>query len=181
MKNININIGNNIKEIRKSRGLTIDKLSSESGVSKSMISEIERGVRNPSINILWSIANTLKTPLNYILKENNLEEPIIYKIGNKLSLEDSEYSIHTLIDFNEDKKFEIYFSEYKPNSQTEPSSHYDGVEEYVLITSGTLTLSMEGNEYTANEGEIIHFKANKPHNYINHTDTTAKAFILIFY
>ena len=64
MKNINTNIGKNLKRIRKLRGLTIDALATSSGVSKSMISEIERGIRNPSITIIWSLANALKTPLN---------------------------------------------------------------------------------------------------------------------
>ena len=59
MKNINTNIGKNLKRIRKLRGLTIDALATSSGVSKSMISEIERGIRNPSITIIWSLANAL--------------------------------------------------------------------------------------------------------------------------
>ena len=59
MKDININIGNNVKKIRKDRGLTIDELSIKANVSKSMISEIERGIRNPSITTLWNIANSL--------------------------------------------------------------------------------------------------------------------------
>ena len=58
MKDININIGNNVKKIRKDRGLTIDELSIKANVSKSMISEIERGIRNPSITTLWNIANS---------------------------------------------------------------------------------------------------------------------------
>lgn len=46
------------------------------------------------------------------------------------------------------------------------------VEEYALITSGKLTLLMDGNEYSAKEGEVIHFKGNKLHSYINNTDST---------
>ena len=80
MRNINTKIGENLKKVRKLRGLTIDSLSLNSCVSKSMISEIERGIRNPSINILWNIANALKTPLNYFLKEDNLCSPMIYKM-----------------------------------------------------------------------------------------------------
>ena len=71
MRDININIGKNLKSIRKNRGLTIEELSTNSNVSKSMISEIERGIRNPSITVLWNIANSLKIPLNYFLKEEN--------------------------------------------------------------------------------------------------------------
>lgn len=181
MKNINTNVGINLKKIRKSRGLTIDALSANSEVSKSMISEIERGIRNPSINVLWSLANSLKIPLNYFLKEDNSDSPMIYKMGNHSSIEGGSYTFHPLMDFDEDKRFEIYFNEYMPNSQTEDSFHYEGVEEYLLVTSGSLVLSLNGKKYTANEGEVIHFMADKEHHYCNETENIAKGFILMFY
>ncbi|MBU3217367.1 XRE family transcriptional regulator (plasmid) [Clostridium estertheticum] len=181
MKSINTKIGENLKKIRKSRGLTIDSLALNSGVSKSMISEIERGLRNPSISILWDIANALKTPLNYFLKEDNLCSPTIYKMGDHSSIDGDGYSFHTLMNFDEDKKFEIYFNEYMPNSQTETSFHYDGVEEYVLITSGSLNVHIDSEKFTIKEGEVIHFVADKPHYYCNETGNVAKAFILMFY
>ena len=181
MKNINTNIGRNLKKIRKSRGLTIDELSINSGVSKSMISEIERGIRNPSITIIWSLANTLKTPLNYFLKEDKINEPTIYKMGANPSVEGNGYSFHTLMNFDDDKKFEIYFNEYMPNSQTEDSVHYEGVEEYLLVTCGTIVLCFEDKKYTVNEGEVVHFVADRNHHYSNETENVAKAFILMFY
>ena len=181
MKNINTNIGKNLKRIRKLRGLTIDALATSSGVSKSMISEIERGIRNPSITIIWSLANALKTPLNYFLKEDSSNSPMIYKMGTNPSVEGNGYSFHPLMNFDEDKKFEIYFNEYMPNSETEDSFHYEGVEEYLLVTSGTLVLSLEEKKYTVNEGEVIHFIADKPHHYCNETENVANAFILMFY
>jgi len=153
----------------------------DSGVSKSMISEIERGIRNPSITILWNIANSLRIPLNYFLKEDNLNSAMIYKMGNYSSIEGNGYTFHPLMNFDEDKKFQIYFNEYKSNSQTETSFHYDGVEEYALITSGSLIVYLDNKKFEVNEGEVIHFIADKPHYYCNETENIAKAFILMFY
>jgi transcriptional regulator with XRE-family HTH domain len=181
MKNINLNIGENLKKIRTARGLSIDSLYIIAGVSKSMISEIERGIRNPSITILWNIANGLKTPLNYFLKEDNINSPTIYKIGNNSSIEGNGYYFHPLMNFDEDKKFEIYFNEYMPHSQTETSVHYDGVEEYALITCGTLIVHIGDEKFTLSEGDVIHFIGDKPHYYQNDTGISAKAFILMYY
>lgn len=181
MNEINTSIGKNLKKMRKHRGLTIDELSSVSGVSKSMISEIERGIRNPSITIIWNLANSLKKPLNYFLKEENSDAPMIYKMGDHQSVSGNGYSFHPLMDFDEDKKFEIYFNEYMPNCQTESSFHYEGVEEYVLISSGSLIVHIDQQQYKVNEGEVIHFIADKPHHYTNETETVAKAFVLMFY
>ena len=42
-------------------------------------------------------------------------------------------------------------------------------------------LSLEEKKYIVNEGEVIHFIADKPHHYCNETENVAKAFILMFY
>ncbi len=181
MENINVKIGENLKKIRKSRGLTIDSLSSDSGVSKSMISEIERGIRNSSIAILWKLASTLKIPLNYFFKDDTLYSPTIYKMEDNSIIEDKGYSFYPLVNFDEDKKFEIYFNKYIPHCQTETSFHYDGVEEYALITSGSLSVYIENEKFIVNEGEVIHFIADKPHYYCNESEKVAKAFMLLFY
>lgn len=181
MRDININIGNNVKKIRKDRGLTIDELSIKANVSKSMISEIERGIRNPSITTLWNIANSLKIPLNYLLKEDKTHTAAIYKMTDVDAIGDNGFNCYPLLSFDEDKRIEIYFNEYMPKSKTEKSAHYNGVEEYALITEGTLTLYLNVERFTAIEGEVIRFLADKPHFYFNETDTVAKAFVLMFY
>ena len=84
------------------------------------------------------------------------------------------------MNFDEDKKFEIYFNEYMPKSKTEDSFHYEGVEEYLLVTSGSIILNLENKEYAVNEGEVIHFIVDKQHHYCNKTENISKAFILMF-
>lgn len=180
MREINTNIGKNFKKIRKTRGLTIESLAINAGVSKSMISEIERGLRNPSITILWNIANSLKIPLNYSLKENN-NSARIYKMAEENSIGEHGYSCYPLINFDEDKRMEIYFNEYLPQSKTEKACHFEDVEEYALITSGTLNLNLNGETFIAKEGDVIHFVADKPHYYFNETNVISKAFVLMFY
>ena len=181
MEDINTNIGENIKKIRKDRNLTIDALSADAGVSKGMISEIERGIRNPSITVLWKIANSLKMPLNYFLKQDNGSSAMVYKLGNHPDITGAGYTFHPLMDFDEDKKFEIYFTEYKAHTETDSSTHYKGVEEYACVTSGALTVCINEDTYTVREGEVIHFAGDKKHNYRNETGKMAKAFILMFY
>ncbi|WP_027624522.1 helix-turn-helix domain-containing protein [Clostridium lundense] len=181
MRDINVSIGNNVKKLRKGRGLTIDELAANAKVSKSMISEIERGIRNPSITTLWNIANSLKIPLNYLLYEDKMQSAYIYKITEENAIGDNGFNCYPLLNFDEDKRIEIYFNEYMPKSKTEKAAHYNGVEEYALITAGMLTLNLNEEQFTASEGEVIRFLADKPHFYFNETDTITKAFVLMFY
>jgi transcriptional regulator with XRE-family HTH domain len=181
MNSIHKNIGENLKRIRKTRNLTIDDLSASSNVSQSMISEIERGIRNPSITIIWNLANALKVPLNYFLKDERQDEPVIYHIKETEQIGGNGYSFHSIIDFDSDKKFEIYFSKFGAHTVSDKSVHFEGVEEYALVTQGKLTLFMNDRSYTAGEGEVIHFSAHQEHCYANETDGTVKAYILMFY
>lgn len=181
MNEINVNIGNNIKQLRKSRNLTIQDLAQSSGVSKSMISEIERGIRNPSITILWDIANSLKIPLNYILKQNSSAAANIFKKENSKTINSNGFLFQTLMNFDENKKFEIYSTEYLPNTCTDSSVHFPGVEEYALIISGTIMVCIDNTRYEVSAGDVINFIGDKPHHYCNETNAIAKAFILMFY
>jgi quercetin dioxygenase-like cupin family protein len=146
-----------------------------------MISEIERGIRNPSITTIWNLANALKKPLNFFLKESSSGEPVIYKISDEQTVSEKGYIIHPLMNFDEEKKFEIYFNDYHPKTKTESSVHYEGVEEYALVASGSLTVTIGNEKYIVKEGEVIHFNGDTPHYYENNRDEIAKAFVLIFY
>jgi transcriptional regulator with XRE-family HTH domain len=181
MKDINSNIGKNLKNIRLQRNLTLDQLSRDSGISKSMISEIERGIRNPSITTIWSLANCLKKPLNYFLTGVHKDGPKIYKINEKNSISGEGFTFNPLMDYDEEKKFELYFNEYDPSCVTEESVHYQGVEEFVLVARGRLTLHIEGKEYSAGEGDIFHFKGDRKHHFSNPGDEPARAFTIMFY
>lgn len=65
-KNV-LQIGGRLKEIRKTRGLTLDDVSEMTDVSKPMLGQIERGQSSPTINTLWKISTGLKIPLSFFL------------------------------------------------------------------------------------------------------------------
>ena len=59
-------VANNIKSLREKNKLSMEELSKVSGVSKSMLAQIERGDGNPTISTLWKIANGMKIPFDAI-------------------------------------------------------------------------------------------------------------------
>lgn len=66
---IQITLGNNVRRIRESKGWSQDKLSEESGLHRTYISGIERGVRNPTIEIVQEIALALDVSPSQLLKD----------------------------------------------------------------------------------------------------------------
>ena len=66
-------VGENIKRIRKTKKLSMERLAAESGVSRSMLGQIERGEANPSVAILGKIAQALKVPAEILLENDGFE------------------------------------------------------------------------------------------------------------
>ena len=89
MEKINEKIAINLKLLRKSRKLTLEEVSKISGVSKSMLGEIERGGTNPTILVLWKIAEGLKIPLTTLIEEEKSEYVLVKKEEKRLITEDS--------------------------------------------------------------------------------------------
>ena len=86
-KKIQLNIGSRLGDLRKRQKMTLDELSSKSGVSKSIISQIERNISNPTISTVMRIAEALDETLSGFFMdidtekssslENSKETPVI--------------------------------------------------------------------------------------------------------
>ena len=62
-------IAANLNKLRTERNLSLGQLSGLSGISKVMLSQIEKGETNPTINTIWKIANGLKVPYTELIDE----------------------------------------------------------------------------------------------------------------
>ena len=68
MEKINEIVANNIAILRKKNRLSLEELGKLSGVSKSMLALIEKGDGNPTLGILWKIANGLGVPFDELTR-----------------------------------------------------------------------------------------------------------------
>lgn len=82
-------IAENLKRFRDERKLSLDNVSKLSGVSKSMLGQIERGEANPTVSTVWKIANGLKISFTELMikAEPNIE--IVYKSEVQPLVEDN--------------------------------------------------------------------------------------------
>ena len=61
-------LGENLKQLRRERGLTLGQLAALAGLSKAMLSDMEKGGANPTVNTIWKLANGLKVPYTRLLE-----------------------------------------------------------------------------------------------------------------
>ena len=135
MENINYSISKNLKQIRKEKGLTLEDLSEISGVSKSMLGEIERGSTNPTILVLWKIADGFKIPLTRLIKEEQeeLDYTIVRDYESKIIDKEAGFCIYSVFSYHDLHKSEILKLEIAPQSKLSNSGHKNDIDEYIYV------------------------------------------------
>ncbi|ATH94961.1 XRE family transcriptional regulator [Bacillus glycinifermentans] len=182
MKSIEQQVAENVKRLRKIRNYSLDQLSALTGVSKGMLAQIEKGASSPTITTLWKIANGLQVSFTS-LAEKPAGEPAIVRKSERapVTAGDDRYAAFPHFPFDQKKKFEIFYIELLPGCVHESEPHHGGIEEYVLVSKGTVAVSCGDYSCELREGDAMHFTANTVHKYENKTEQTATGYTLIYY
>ena len=181
MEKINQNISINLKAIRKQRGMTLEDLAGISGVSKSMLGEIERGGTNPTILVLWKVAEGLKIPLTHLLEEEK-KEYLIVRDSEKIKINnDPEFNIFSLFPFYDQHNLEIHRIELQPFSKLSNPGHLSGVDEYIFALDGEVTIKAGDVRETLYKGDAIRFNARANHEIINAGEDVAHLLNVMVY
>ncbi len=182
MESINEQIAYKLRNIRKSKGLSLDNVAELTGVSKAMLGQIERGASNPTVSVLWKIANGLKVPFSSFIEEEKPQISIVQLANIKPIIEaNGDYQVYPIFPFTPDKHFEIFTVFLGPNSSHESEAHLAGVEEYITVQEGELCITIDSKTYTISEGDSIHFLADKPHSYVNNQSRQVRFQNLIYH
>jgi transcriptional regulator with XRE-family HTH domain len=179
---IHIKIGLNLQMIRKARSLSLDQVSQLTGVSKAMISQIERGDSNPTITILWKIVNGLHLSFTSLLDDEVTNVTIVrLRDLTPFHAEEGHYRSYPVIPFDNQKGFEIFTVEMDPGCIHHSDPHNKGVEEYILVTKGILVLTILQQTYRLSEGDAIRFTADIEHTYYNDSNQMTAYQAIIYY
>jgi transcriptional regulator with XRE-family HTH domain len=182
MENLINIIGSNLAKIRKERGYSLDQISQLTGVSKSMLSQIEKGQKTPTVTTLWKIANGLNVSLSLLMKDQESPVQVIKSDRfNRLIEDDGKYMTCPFLPFDEETKFEVFRMELEPGCIHRSNPHFKGVKEYVFVSSGKIEVEIEDKVYAASGGEAVVFPGDVHHTYRNVGSETVSTFILFFY
>ncbi|MCG8683297.1 MAG: XRE family transcriptional regulator [Desulfobacterales bacterium] len=172
----------NLRDIRAARKLSLDKLSDLTGVSKSMLRQIETGNSSPTIATIWKIANGLKISFTSLLREPSTEAVVKdFKQSDPLTAASDHYRLYPLIPFDPKQNFETYYMEIDPGTRFEGEPHQGNVYEYVFVQAGHLEIAVEDKSYQISEKQFLQFKADVPHIYTCVGDVTASVIMQITY
>ena len=173
-------IASNLQSIRKERQMTLQELADLTGVSKSMLGEIERGTSNPTITVLWKIITGLKISISHLIHEQDKDCCLVRETEWR-AIHTPPTDISLIFECDHTRNFEVYHMEFQPGKKYASDSHDKGVVEYMMVYEGCFTITVSNKSFDLGQGDSLLFDADTPHSYINNGESVAKAYSLIHY
>ncbi|MEU4153093.1 XRE family transcriptional regulator [Streptomyces sp. NPDC026659] len=165
-------LARNVRRWRTERGFTLDTLAARAGVSRGMLIQIEQARTNPSIGTVVKIGDALGVSVPTLLD---------YERGPRVRVVAAEQAVrlwHTdagsysrlLTGTEAPGPLELWDWRLMPGESSPSDPHPTGTVELVHVTSGELTLTVDGTPHRVPAGASATFEANSPHTYGNEGD-----------
>lgn len=178
-------IGPIIQRYRKQRELTLGQLADISGVSKSMLSQIERGQANPTFAVLWSLTRALGIEFNDLIEgglepEDNEKITIVSDANTpEIKSADGDCTLRILSPPQMTGELEWYHLEIAPGGALTSGAHAPGTVEHVTVISGNFEITSDDANRTVKAGETARYAADVPHQIANTGKRAAKGLLVV--
>lgn len=178
-------LGERIRQLRIEKGMTIETLAERAGISVGLLSQLERGIGNPTFVTIAELAKALGVSGGYFfdLIERNAD-PVVRKDARK-QIRNARGTLFDLLTPDTGGSFEVLLEELQPGAvdsspykgNTEPYTHAG--EELVYVLSGQYRFYYGEHTYDLNEGDAITFRGVIPHWGENMGDVPCKLLLVI--
>lgn len=168
MNQLDKNIAVNLKRIRKSRNMSLDMMAERTGVSKSMLGQIERGESNPTVATIAKIVEGIRVPFEELIYPKT--DSIVIIDNEKLPVykeEEGTYQVRSIFPYDRYRNFEVYETKIESGGNCESFLTEGSVCEYIMVLQGTLTLETKDSIYEVAPNHAIRIEAGRGHRYRN--------------
>ncbi|WP_433432504.1 cupin domain-containing protein [Nonomuraea sp. CA-141351] len=175
-------VGTRVRSLRKERGFTLDRLSELSGLSTGIISQVERGLANPSFSTLVQLAHGLGIPVGMLFQvQKEHRSPLVRRserrrLGGHGVDDDAVFEL-LVPDLN--GALEVTWVETRPGHDTSATPFRHNGEEVGIVLSGHKDVYLDGVKYELGPGDAIRYPSTIPHWYANSSDEVCTAIWVI--
>ncbi|MDQ3862139.1 MAG: XRE family transcriptional regulator [Actinomycetota bacterium] len=174
-------LGGRVRELRRERGLTLEELAERSGVSRAMISKLERGEKNPTLVVAAKLAEGLGVTLSRLagLEER---EVVVVPRERRLVMRDPQTGFERqLLSPDIGGRGVEFIRDEIPEGSTsgEFPARPRGVEGHIVVERGSLRAVLGGEEYLLEEGDALYFEASLPHRFDNAGEGECSYYLVI--
>jgi transcriptional regulator with XRE-family HTH domain len=177
---LNLVVCDRVRQMRKGRGWTLQQLSSLSGVSRSMLSQIERGAANPTLGVAFRIAQAFGLSLGDLVDAPQPRPRIdVIRADDRTYLfrDDALVRIRTLSPLHLEKDVEFYELTLRPGGVLASNPHYQGTREFLTIEEGHVRVTSGAESVELRKGDSCHYPADVAHEIANLGTSDAVAFL----
>jgi transcriptional regulator with XRE-family HTH domain len=157
-------IGENLRALRKSRGLTLNELSQRSGLSSGLVSQLERGIGNPAFGTLLQLAHGLDISVGQMIQVPDQDSVVVRSNERRLLTNDDGAKLE-LVTPVFSGLLEAIWSETPAGYDTSANPLKHRGEEFGLVLSGHKDVFLDGVRYRLGPGDSITYSSLIPHWY----------------
>ena len=179
MSDVSENISKNIKQLREIRGVSQEQLAKVSGISRPTWSNLESGSANPTIHILLRVAATLQISLEELIGPPR-ETCQFYPADTILVQKRGDSFIRKLLPHHL-PGMDFDRMEISPGARIAGIPHKTGTKEYLTCEQGAIDLTVAGEKYQLKSGDVVVFRGDQKHSYMNHGRQAAVGFSVVIF
>jgi transcriptional regulator with XRE-family HTH domain len=176
-------VATNVRRYRGERGWSLQQLADESGVSRAMLGQIELEKSTPTINVLWKIAGAFGLPFSALLGAPEASPIVVLRaeVARHLRSGDGAFSTRALFPADRPRSVEFYELRLAARATEHADAHAPGTCENLVVTSGSLELTVGDERHLLHAGDAIFFRADEPHVYRNPAGREAVCYLVMTY
>jgi len=182
---INEFVGKRVKKLRAQRSWSLDDFAAASGVSRSMLSEIERERANPTLTVAARIARAFGLTLQELLNGAEHAPARIQVIRGddpaQIFRSDKQCEIRTLSPLSLEKDFEFYQLTLRPGGALRSQPHFEGTREFLTVEKGAVHVESSGDGMDLAAGDSATYAADTAHAILNTGKSAAVVYLVVIY
>jgi transcriptional regulator with XRE-family HTH domain len=167
-------VGALVRRLREDAGLSLAKLAATAELSPGLLSQIERGMGNPSFTTLIKLAHALDVPVGRFFLSERRTGALVRAGGHPRLLLAEDHLVYELLTPHMNGRLGMIRARIAAGWSNEAEPFLHEGEECVMVTRGELQVSIAGSLYALSEGDSLTYDAGLPHWYHNPTERDAE-------
>jgi transcriptional regulator with XRE-family HTH domain len=173
-----------VRVLRKKKGWTLEQLSAACGVSRSMLSQIERNQANPTLGVAFRIAQAFGMSLGNLVDAPDATPSIdVIRADDRTYhyRQEKDCRLRTLSPLHLEKDVEFYELTLKPGGMLRSAAHFGGTREFLTVQQGSVRLNSNDDSVELHRGDSAHYPADVTHSIENIGKQEAVLFLVDIY
>lgn len=178
-------IGSKLRQLRLRKKIALVDLGKHTGLSASMLSQLENGKLIPTLPTLARIAVVFDVGLEYFFGEKRQNRNFsIVRATERIrfpELPESPvpgYFFEVLAYGATDKTISAYVADFPVVNPADLHDHHHDGSEFVHVLSGILAINYQATEHVLDTGDSVYFDSSEPHSYLGKSEIPARAIVI---